>query len=303
MVDKAANDTRRPISSRRQDPLRSSRILKTAAIAVRHRHIPMRPSAHRSTPTISRPINRDNVYPGRCDGRHPSSGSRQLGHSHRPKADYPLGRHRLRDRLRCDDRPDAADGYPRARTENRAGGGMGSRPPQLSRPAGRRLSRTCSPSPAPAARLSCATCRSRSSSTPIGSPTASTTCAPTGWTGSRARPEAVDDWVAEVNEVAGRTLLPLAKHSWYLGRTFPANQGFSCPTPAEWCVTGKFARKSWHKITKGFPSHSTPASCAQAMREFGGEWSGTTFQSPRAGFGYRRVVSRRRHRSVWLRRR
>lgn len=36
-----------------------------------------------------------------------------------------------------------------------------------------------------------------------------------------ARPEAVDKWVAEVNEVASRTLLPLATHSWYLGANIP----------------------------------------------------------------------------------
>ncbi|MCL2429580.1 MAG: cyclohexanone monooxygenase, partial [Alphaproteobacteria bacterium] len=36
-----------------------------------------------------------------------------------------------------------------------------------------------------------------------------------------ARPEAVDRWVAEVNSVANRTLLPLAKHSWYLGANIP----------------------------------------------------------------------------------
>src|SRR3954447_9653810 len=36
-----------------------------------------------------------------------------------------------------------------------------------------------------------------------------------------ARPEAVENWVAEVNEVANRTLLPLAKHSWYLGANIP----------------------------------------------------------------------------------
>ncbi|HUB13234.1 MAG TPA: NAD(P)/FAD-dependent oxidoreductase [Acetobacteraceae bacterium] len=35
------------------------------------------------------------------------------------------------------------------------------------------------------------------------------------------RPEAVEDWVAEVNAVANRTLLPLAKHSWYLGANIP----------------------------------------------------------------------------------
>jgi cation diffusion facilitator CzcD-associated flavoprotein CzcO len=36
-----------------------------------------------------------------------------------------------------------------------------------------------------------------------------------------ARPDAVDKWVAEVNDVAGKTLLPLAKHSWYLGANIP----------------------------------------------------------------------------------
>jgi cation diffusion facilitator CzcD-associated flavoprotein CzcO len=36
-----------------------------------------------------------------------------------------------------------------------------------------------------------------------------------------ARPEAVEKWVAEVNEMASRTLLPMAKHSWYLGANIP----------------------------------------------------------------------------------
>ena len=36
-----------------------------------------------------------------------------------------------------------------------------------------------------------------------------------------ARPEAVDKWVREVNDVASKTLLPLAKHSWYLGANIP----------------------------------------------------------------------------------
>ncbi|MBO0709936.1 MAG: NAD(P)/FAD-dependent oxidoreductase [Acetobacteraceae bacterium] len=36
-----------------------------------------------------------------------------------------------------------------------------------------------------------------------------------------ARAQAVDKWVAEVNEVANRTLLPLARHSWYLGANIP----------------------------------------------------------------------------------
>jgi cyclohexanone monooxygenase len=34
-------------------------------------------------------------------------------------------------------------------------------------------------------------------------------------------PESVDKWVEEVNAVASKTLLPLAKHSWYLGANIP----------------------------------------------------------------------------------
>jgi len=33
--------------------------------------------------------------------------------------------------------------------------------------------------------------------------------------------EAVDRWVEEVNDAAGKTPLPLAKHSWYHGANIP----------------------------------------------------------------------------------
>jgi cation diffusion facilitator CzcD-associated flavoprotein CzcO len=36
-----------------------------------------------------------------------------------------------------------------------------------------------------------------------------------------AQASSVDKWVAEVNEVAHKTVLPLAKHSWYLGANIP----------------------------------------------------------------------------------
>jgi len=36
-----------------------------------------------------------------------------------------------------------------------------------------------------------------------------------------ARLDAVDKWVAEVNEAARKTVLPMAKHSWYLGANIP----------------------------------------------------------------------------------
>jgi cation diffusion facilitator CzcD-associated flavoprotein CzcO len=36
-----------------------------------------------------------------------------------------------------------------------------------------------------------------------------------------ARPDAMDKWVVEVNEAASKTVLPIAKHSWYLGANIP----------------------------------------------------------------------------------
>jgi cation diffusion facilitator CzcD-associated flavoprotein CzcO len=36
-----------------------------------------------------------------------------------------------------------------------------------------------------------------------------------------ARADAADKWVAEVNEVANKTVFPLARHSWYLGANIP----------------------------------------------------------------------------------
>jgi cation diffusion facilitator CzcD-associated flavoprotein CzcO len=36
-----------------------------------------------------------------------------------------------------------------------------------------------------------------------------------------ARPDAADKWVAEVNELANKTVFPMAKHSWYLGANIP----------------------------------------------------------------------------------
>jgi cation diffusion facilitator CzcD-associated flavoprotein CzcO len=36
-----------------------------------------------------------------------------------------------------------------------------------------------------------------------------------------AQPDSMDKWVAEVNEAASKTVLPMAKHSWYLGANIP----------------------------------------------------------------------------------
>jgi hypothetical protein len=42
-----------------------------------------------------------------------------------------------------------------------------------------------------------------------------------GLTRIEAKPEAMDWWVAQVNAAAEATLLPQAKHSWYLGANVP----------------------------------------------------------------------------------
>ncbi len=44
-------------------------------------------------------------------------------------------------------------------------------------------------------------------------------------------PEAVDQWVAHVNEAANATLLPQAKHSWYLGANIPGKPRVFMPYP------------------------------------------------------------------------
>lgn len=44
-----------------------------------------------------------------------------------------------------------------------------------------------------------------------------------------AKPGSMDRWVAEVNEVANRTLLPQAKHSWYLGANIPGKPSVFMP--------------------------------------------------------------------------
>ena len=63
-----------------------------------------------------------------------------------------------------------------------------------------------------------------------------------------ARPEAVDEWVAEINETARKTVLPMAKRSWYLGRTFPESRACSCLTRAVWCGIGSLRRCSGTRL-------------------------------------------------------
>jgi cation diffusion facilitator CzcD-associated flavoprotein CzcO len=51
----------------------------------------------------------------------------------------------------------------------------------------------------------------------------------TGQDRIEARPEAVERWAAEVNEVASRTLYPMAAHSWYLGANIPGKPRLFMP--------------------------------------------------------------------------
>ena len=80
---------------------------------------------------------------------------------------------------------------------------------------------TCSQSPAPAARRCCATCRWRSSNTRIGSPTASGTCTRTGSSASRRALMRWTNGSRRSTKWPHKTVLPLAKHSWYLGANIP----------------------------------------------------------------------------------
>ena len=128
--------------------------------------------------------------------------------------------HRIRDRLRCHDRPDAAHGYRRARRPD-VGRGLGRGTAQLPRPAGRGLSQPVHDHRSRQSRPCCATCRWRSSSTWSGSPTASPICASAALRASRL---VRNRWITgcrQVNEAAEATLLPLAHHSWYLGANVP----------------------------------------------------------------------------------
>ena len=92
------------------------------------------------------------------------------------------------------DRPAAAHGHPRPRRRCRCArpGRRGRAPISACR---WRASRTCSPSPGPAAPPCSATCRSRSSSMSSGSPTASRTCARMACSASsRRRRRWTDGW-------------------------------------------------------------------------------------------------------------
>jgi len=44
-----------------------------------------------------------------------------------------------------------------------------------------------------------------------------------------AKPDSGEKWVAEVNEVANRTLLPQTKHFWYLGVNIPGKPSVFMP--------------------------------------------------------------------------
>ena len=110
MIDKAANDTaadfvKRKIRSIVKDP-------KTAAILsdIDHPYAAKRPPIDTN---YFETYNRPNVTLVDCEGR--ADRADQPGGDLHHRGRIPGRHHRLRHRLRCDDRPDAADGYSRAR--------------------------------------------------------------------------------------------------------------------------------------------------------------------------------------------
>ena len=71
-----------------------------------------------------------------------------------------------------------------------------------------------------------------------------------------ARADAVEKWVSEVNEAAARTLLPQAKHSWYLGANIPGKPQVFMPMRAAWSVIARSVRTSSPAATKVSLCHS-----------------------------------------------
>jgi hypothetical protein len=121
-------------------------------------------------------------------------------------------------------------------------------------------SRTCSSSPARAARRCSATWWSPSSSTSTGSPTPSSTCADRGLRSIEPTPEAQEAWVAHVAEIAGMTLVSTA-NSWYMGANVPGKPRVFSPTSAASGPTSSAATRSRPRATRAspWPDHATQA--------------------------------------------
>ena len=73
-----------------------------------------------------------------------------------------------------------------------------------------------------------------------------------------ARAEAVDSWVAQVNAAADATLLPQAKHSWYLGANVPGKPRVFMPYAGGMARYRRSARMSRRAVTR--------ASCCREPR-------------------------------------
>jgi hypothetical protein len=67
-----------------------------------------------------------------------------------------------------------------------------------------------------------------------------------------ATSEATEKWLTQVNEAANVTLLPQAKHSWYLGANIPGKPRVFMPyAPAAWRVIAGFAKASRRRAMMG----------------------------------------------------
>ena len=209
------------------------------------------PSGCASTPSYYETYNRDNVTLVDVQVQPRSTRSRRAG-IRTASAGVRARRDRLRHRVRRHDRRAARHRHPRPRRTARCAtsGRPGRAPTWASRSPG---SRTCSSSPARAARRCSATWSCRSSSTSTGSPTASSYLREHEHRRDRgdAR-EAEDGWVGARQRGRRPHPLPGRRTPGTWARTFPASRECSCPTSAASAGTERSATR--------LPPPATPAS-------------------------------------------
>jgi hypothetical protein len=70
-----------------------------------------------------------------------------------------------------------------------------------------------------------------------------------------AKPEAMEQWVEQVNQAADKTLLPLAKHSWYLGANIPGKPRVFMPYAGGMARYRKICADIAAKGYEGFALH------------------------------------------------
>ena len=95
-------------------------------------------------------------------------------------------------------------------------------------------------------------------------------------------PHATQKWVEHVNEAANATLLPLAKHSWYLGANIPGKPRVFMPYPGGMTRYRAICNDVAAKGYEGFvmtrsDAHASPAKQAVTLNDFA---AGANISSP-----------------------